>query len=238
MKEKMLTVVIIAGGLATRLHPITEDIPKSLVEVAGKPFIEWQLEHLKDQGIENVMVCLGHLGKMVIEFISSKNNFGLNINFSEDGPNLLGTGGSIKNALDYLDKEFFVLYGDSYLPIDFSDIQKSYFRQKKPALMTILKNNDQWDKSNIIYEKGEIIEYNKKFLKKEMQYIDFGLCILSKKTLKNYPSKSKFDIADVYESLSKKQQLGSYIVQTRFYEIGSIKGLEETESYFLSKETL
>ena len=238
MKEKMLTVAIIAGGLATRLHPITENIPKSLVEVAGKPFIQWQLENLKDQGINNVMVCVGHLGKMIIEFISSKNNFGLNINFSEDGPNLLGTGGSIKNASDYLGKDFFLLYGDSYLPVNFSDIQNSYFRQRKPGLMTILKNNNKWDKSNVIYEKGEILEYNKKVAKKKMQYIDFGLCILSKKTLKNYPSNSKFDIADVYESLSKKQQLGSYLVHTRFYEIGSLKGLKETESYFLSKEIL
>ena len=148
----MLPVVILAGGLATRMKPITEKIPKSLIEVNGKPFIIHQLNYLKSQGIQSVVLCIGHLGGMIQSLIGSGESLGLNIRYSLDGDKLLGTGGAIKKSLPLATKDFFVLYGDSFLPIHYKSVEDAYFLSKKNALITVVKNNNQWDRSNVEFE--------------------------------------------------------------------------------------
>jgi len=127
----MFSIAIIAGGLATRLRPITENIPKSLIEFSGKPFIFYQLEYLYKQGIKKVVLCIGHLGKIIQEKVGDGRYFNLDIKYSFDGDFPLGTGGSIKKALPMLDKNFFVLYGDSFLPINFNSVKEFYLQKKK-----------------------------------------------------------------------------------------------------------
>lgn len=232
----MFSVAILAGGLATRLRPITETIPKALVDVAGKPFIVRQLTYLREQGINQVVLCIGYLGDMVREVVGSGENFGLEVNYSEDGPKLLGTGGALSKAIPHLGDDFFVLYGDSFLPVDFSAVQESYKTCKKMALMTVLKNQNQWDKSNVFFVDGQLIEYNKRELRAEMTYIDYGLGVFSASVLKQWPIGQSFDLADVYNGLSLQGQLAGLEVYERFYEIGSHTGLKETEDYFLTKE--
>lgn len=231
----MLPVAILAGGLATRLRPITEKIPKSLVPVAGKPFICHQLNYLREQGLEKVVLCIGYLGEMIQEVVGNGENFGLSVNYSLDGSVLLGTGGALKQALPLLGDEFFVLYGDSFLPIDFSAVENFFLSCNKPALMTILRNANQWDKSNVIFRNGTLEEYNKSIYRTDMEFIDYGLGILSKSVLDKYPIAQPFDLADVYHSLSTEGNLLGYQVHERFYEIGSTVGLQETETYFLRK---
>lgn len=230
-----LPVVILAGGLATRLRPITEKIPKSLIEVASKPFICRQLEYLKSQGIQRVTLCIGHLGEMIELVVGSGSQFGLEITYSPDGPNLLGTGGAIKKALPLLDESFFVLYGDSFLPINYSPIEEDFRRSQKSALMTILKNSDQWDKSNVSYSEGVLVEYNKESPSSDMNYIDYGLGILSRNLFDCYEEGTNFDLSEIYRNLSNQSKLQGYPVNQRFYEIGSHKGLEETENFFKLK---
>jgi MurNAc alpha-1-phosphate uridylyltransferase len=232
----MLSVAILAGGLATRLHPITVTIPKSLVDVAGKPFIVRQLSYLRKQGISHVVLCLGNLGDMIRDVVGSGENFGLKVSYSEDGPNLLGTGGALARAISLLDDEFFVLYGDSFLPVNFSMVQEAYQESKKPAMMTVLKNQNQWDKSNVLFLNGQLIEYNKRAPRPEMIYVDYGLGVVAASVLKQRPVGQSFDLADVYQDLSLQGQLAGLEVHERFYEIGSHAGLKETEEYFLSKE--
>jgi MurNAc alpha-1-phosphate uridylyltransferase len=234
----MFPVAILAGGLATRLHPITETMPKALVDVAGKPFIVRQLSYLREQGINNVVLCIGYLGHMVREVVGSGESFGLEVSYSEDGPNLLGTGGALARAIPFLDDDFFVLYGDSFLPLDFHAVQEAYQMSKKPALMTVLQNRNQWDMSNVLFRAGELVEYNKREPRQEMSYIDYGLSIVSASVLKTYPFGQPFDLADLYHALSLKAQLAGYEVQQRFYEIGTHSGLKETEEYFLNKEKI
>ena len=156
----MLPVAILAGGLATRLRPITQTIPKALIEVAGKPFIHHQLDYLKKQGIEQVVLCIGYLGEMIQEVVGDGSTFGLRVIYSPDGPVLLGTGGALRQALPMLGEDFFVLYGDSYLPVDFRAVQEAYLASHQPALMTVLKNGDRWDKSNVLFDQGRLVEYN------------------------------------------------------------------------------
>jgi MurNAc alpha-1-phosphate uridylyltransferase len=232
----MFSVAILAGGLATRLRPITETIPKALVDVAGKPFIVRQLSYLREQGISRVVLCIGYLGDMVREVVGSGESFGLKVSYSEDGPNLLGTGGALAKAIPILGDDFFVLYGDSFLPVNFSAVQEAYEKSKRPALMTILKNQNQWDKSNVLFVDGRLLEYNKREPRVEMSYIDYGIGVVSSSVLKQRHVWQPLDLADVYQDLSLRGQLAGLEVNERFYEIGSYAGLKETEEYFLTRD--
>jgi NDP-sugar pyrophosphorylase family protein len=227
----MLPVAILAGGLANRLRPITEKIPKALIEVAGKPFIYHQLQYLHKEGIRKIVLCVGYLCEMIQEEVGDGSKFDLDITYSYDGDFLLGTGGSIKKALPLLDENFYVLYGDSFLPIHFSLVEESFIKSKKPALMTVILNENKWDKSNVIFKDGIVLEYNKKEPKSKMKFIDYGLGILSKSLFDKYEEKVAFDLADFYHLLSIENQLAGFEVKERFYEIGSHQGIKETELY-------
>lgn len=231
----MLPVAILAGGLATRLRPMTETIPKALIEVAGEPFICRQLDYLHAQGVRRVVLCIGYLGEMIQAVVGDGSKFGLNVSYSPDGPILLGTGGALKQAIPLLGKQFFVLYGDSFLPVDFGAVEQAFLESNKSALMTVLKNSDRWDKSNVLFHEGELVEYNKHHPRSEMLFIDFGLGVLTSRVLETYPAGKAFDLAEVYHKLSLQGQLSGYEVHERFYEIGSHNGLKETEAYFLKK---
>ncbi|WP_028893508.1 nucleotidyltransferase family protein [Syntrophorhabdus aromaticivorans] len=231
-----LPVAILAGGLSTRLGPLTKAIPKALIDVAGKPFIARQLDYLRRQGISRVVLCLGHLGEQVREFVGDGAAFGLEVSYSWDGRLLMGTGGALKRALPLLGKHFFVLYGDSYLLVDLGTVERGFVESGKPALMTVLRNDDQWDKSNVLFRDGSIIEYNKRKPGAEMKHIDYGLGVLSASLLENMPADSPFDLADIYHDLSAQGLLAGLEVSGRFYEIGSLIGLAETREYFRRKE--
>ena len=231
----MFSVAILAGGLATRLRPITEEIPKSLIEVAGEPFICHQLEYLRKQGINSVILCIGFLGEMIQEVVGDGSRWDMHVSYSPDGPALLGTGGALRQALPLLVEHFFILYGDSYLPIDFPDVEKIYAASGKKGLMTILKNQNRWDKSNVEFDAGQITEYNKTVIRPKMHYIDYGLGILQSTVLQAYPPRKSFDLSKVYNDLSLAGELAGYEVFERFYEIGSHQGIADTQAYLLEK---
>ena len=175
MNTKLFPVVILAGGLATRLRPITETIPKSLVDIHGEPFIAHQLRLLKHHGITEVLLCIGYLGEQIVDKIGNGDRFGVQVSYAFDGPKLLGTAGAIKQALRQLPEYFFVLYGDSYLPCNYAAIQKIFLNSGKQALMTVFKNQDQWDNSNVEFKYGQVMEYDKKNKTDRMHHIDLGL---------------------------------------------------------------
>jgi NDP-sugar pyrophosphorylase family protein len=232
----MMPVAILAGGLATRLRPLTETIPKSLVEVAGQPFILRQLAHLREQGVNKVVLCTGHLGHMIEAVVGDGRHLGLDVRISPDGQALRGTGGALMQALPLLGSEFFVLYGDSFLPIDFSPVAHRFLISKQPALMTVMRNIDRWDKSNVWFEGGRLVEYDKHAPRPEMAHIDYGLGILRASVLTDWPAPQPFDLADLYHALSKRGELAALEVTQRFYEIGSYAGLHDTHAYFAAKE--
>lgn len=236
----LLPVAILMGGLATRLRPLTLTIPKALVEVAGRPFVHRQLEYLHDQGIARVVLLTGHLGEQIEEAVGDGAQFGLSVCYSPDGPTALGTAGALKQALPLLGAEFFVLYGDSFLPIGYAPVQAAYLSSGKAALMTVLENADRWDKSNAHFEakpgSGVVTEYNKAAPRPEMRHIDYGLSVLSARALAEVPQGQCVDLAEVYQRLSLGGQLAGFEVTQRFYEIGSHEGLREAEHYFSLKE--
>jgi MurNAc alpha-1-phosphate uridylyltransferase len=231
----MLPVAMLAGGLATRLRPLTETIPKALVDVAGLPFAEHQVEWLRAQGIERIVFLVGYRGEMVRDALGDGARWGLSIAYVFDGPTLLGTGGALRRARGVLDDAFFVMYGDSYLDCDLRAIERAFRASGQPALMTVLRNENRWDASNVLFEDGRIVRYEKRHRTPEMQHIDYGLGIVSTAALDPYPPNEPFDLATVYQDLVANGRLAAYEVDARFYEIGSPEGLEETRAHLESR---
>lgn len=227
----MNQLVLLAGGKATRLRPVTQTIPKSMLEVAGKPFIAHQLELVRKNAIEKVLVCASFLGEQIKNYLGDGSRFGMSVEYSFDGDELLGTGGAIKKAMNMLDEQFYVMYGDSYLNTDFELINEYFFAQSKPALMTVYLNEGKWDNSNVLFEKGNLLKYDKVNRTSDMKHIDYGLGILPKQAFEEYNNKTVFDLSEVYGKLLKKDLLAGYEVKERFYEIGSFTGLEETDKF-------
>ena len=230
----MFPIVILAGGLATRLRPITEKIPKSLIEINGLPFVYHQLELLEKKGFKNIHFCLGFLGEQVEKTVKESEYFKrLSISFSYDGNTLLGTGGTIRKIINQLPEFFFVTYGDSYLDIDFNDIQEIFESKKQNynSLMTVYKNKDLFDTSNVIFENGLIELYSKLRKNSRMAHIDYGVGILCNKSMDIYDKNIIFDLAELYENLSLNKELYGYEVFQRFYEIGSLQGIEDLSNY-------
>jgi len=236
MIKKLPPIIILAGGLATRLRPITQKMPKAMIEVAGKPFIEHQLKLLREKGIDRVVLCVQYLSNEIEDFVGNGKNFGIDVIYSYDGEKFLGTGGAVLNALKYVEDDFFVLYGDSYLDINYSDVYNSYNQRPEGGLMTIIKNGDNWDKSNIIYKNNKIVEYDKNKKSPDMEYIDFGLGILTKKILNSFDNLDEFDLSIVYQKLIHNSDLAGYVADRRFYEIGSFDGIKDTENYIINRK--
>jgi MurNAc alpha-1-phosphate uridylyltransferase len=227
----MLPVAILAGGLATRLRPLTETIPKALIEIYGIPFVDWQLKLLSQRGIEEVVFCIAYKSEMIQDFVGDGSKYGIKVTYSEDGPTLLGTGGAIRKALPHLGDSFMVLYGDSYLPIDYRAVETAFRSAGKPALMTVYRNNGAFDASNVIFAQGVLQGYAKGVQTREMTHIDYGLSIFKASIFEVYPDGSPIDLSDICMSLSMAGLLAGYEVKERFYEIGSLTGIRDFSEY-------
>lgn len=234
----MLPVAILAGGLATRLRPLTEKIPKALIEVGGKPFIEHQLDLLQRSGCQRVVICVGFLGEMIETALGNGKKWGMDIYYVYDGKSLLGTGGALLKAAPYLGENFFVLYGDSYLNCDYLVIEKAFIESGKQGLMTVFRNKNQWDGSNILFKNKKIVSYNKQSPTSDMEYIDYGLGVFSSNVLASYSRDTFIDLANIYQELVAGDELAGFEVDQRFYEIGSPAGLDEMKGCFSVKEQM
>lgn len=222
-----MQMVILAGGLATRLRPLTESVPKSMVLIEGRPFLEYQVELLKRQGITDIVLCVGYLGDRIKEYFGGGERFGVQIRYSEEGERLLGTAGAIKKAEPLLADKFFVMYGDSYLLLDYAPIMHYFESFDRLALMVVFKNFDRWDQSNVIVEGNRVKVYQKGRKLPGMDYIDAGVSLLKKEALRGIPAAAVVDLVEFSQRLIEKGELLAYETQQRFYEIGSPQGLEE-----------
>jgi len=227
----MLPVAILAGGLATRLRPVTEKIPKALVEINGEPFLGHQLRLLSSSGIRRVTLCVGYLSEMIEAYTGDGGRFGLEVTYSPDGEVLRGTAGAVAHARPLLGESFFVLYGDSYLPCDYAAVERAFVESGKLALMTVYPNLDRWDSSNVRFEGGCLIAYDKHLRTPEMRHIDYGLGVFHASAFDGIPSEGTHDLADLYRGLLERGELAGLEVPERFYETGSFAGIEELSEY-------
>jgi N-acetyl-alpha-D-muramate 1-phosphate uridylyltransferase len=228
---------ILAGGLATRMRPLTERVPKALLDVNGRPFVDLQLELLARQGVTNAVFCVGYRGDAIRNHVGSGERWGIPCTFVDEGIDLRGTAGALRLALDRgaLEDRFLVLYGDSYLLADFRPVWARFVESSKPALMTVFKNLGRWDQSNVIFENGELKLYDKfaqPKLRKSMDHIDYGLSAFTRACIeREVPSDAKLDVADVFMRLSERGELAGAEVFSRFYEVGSPAGLDELKRF-------
>jgi NDP-sugar pyrophosphorylase family protein len=225
-----MQIVILAGGLATRLGELTKSQPKAMLMIQGRPFVEYQIELLRKQGVRNIVMCIGHLGERIESYLGNGGKYGVDIRYSrEDVP--LGTGGAIKKAEAMLNEEFFTMYGDSYLLLDLSSVY-SYFQTKnKLALMTVYQNYDSYDISNTAVSDCLVTRYDKKEKTEDMVYIDYGVHVFRKEALKLIPENCYYPMEDLFAILISQKQLLAYEVNERFYEIGSLQGLQDFGQY-------
>lgn len=234
MSAELPPVAILAGGLGTRLHPITQSIPKALVEINGTPFLEHQLRLLQRERISHIVMCVGYLGELIRDYAGDGTRYSLRIDYVFDGDMPLGTAGALKNALPVLDDEFFVLYGDSYLMCNYANVHRRFTDSGKSALMTVYRNEHSWDTSNVVYANGVVELYDKHNPLPEMVYIDYGLSLVRASVLEDTRPGTPTDLADIYRRLSLQGQLAGYEVSQRFFEIGTPDGVQQMEAYLNS----
>jgi NDP-sugar pyrophosphorylase family protein len=234
MSAALPPAMILCGGAATRLGPLTANIPKSLLLLNDEPFLVHQLRLLRENRIGRVVLCAGHLGGLIREYAGDGSRFGVGIQYSEDGPRPLGTGGAIRKALPLVGDQFFVLYGDSYLPCDYGRIAAAFSESGKPALMTLYRNENAYDSSNVEFGDGRIVRYDKQTRTPSMKYIDYGLGMFRKTVFEDLED-APLDLATVYFGLVERGDVAGLVMKERFYEIGSVAGLRETEDYLRTR---
>jgi len=227
----MFQVVILAGGFAKRLGPVTKKIPKALVNINGKPFIDWQLSLLASKGVKRVVFCVSHKSEMIESYLGDGSRFDLEVKYSKDGITQLGTGGAIKNALPFLDDSFMVLYGDSYLEMDYRKAQSEFETKGKTALTTVFQNSGEYDRSNIKFKNNVIEQYKKNHVNAEFKHIDYGLSFFKREVFTNQQFGMHFDLSEVFEDLSRRGELAGYEVFNRFYEVGSLQGIKDLSAH-------
>jgi|LakMenEpi03Aug12_release.lakeMendotaPanAssembly.Ray.scaffolds.fasta_scaffold339515_2 MurNAc alpha-1-phosphate uridylyltransferase len=227
----MLPIVILAGGLATRLGTLTAEVPKSLIEINGRPFIDWQMDKLVNAGYSYFVLCLSHKSNLIQNYLGDGTRWGVDIHYSLDGEIQLGTGGAVKKALPILGQKFAVTYGDSYLPINYSEIEGEFLLSGKKGLMTVYENTNKFDQSNVEYSTGSLHSYDKIMKNSRMRHIDYGLTYFRTEAFQDFEESISFDLSDIYFHLLKTEELGGFEVFERFYEIGSHQGIEDFSGY-------
>lgn len=228
-----MQMIILCGGLATRMGDPAKTIPKSMMDIDGKPFLQYQIENLKKHQINDIVLCVGHLSEKIKEYFGDGSKFWVNIQYSHDGEKPLGPIGALKKAEPLLNEIFFTMYGDSYVFLDFKKVYLHFLKQKKSALMTAYKNHDKYDKSNIVIKNEKITKYNEKKTK-DMIYIDYGVSIFRKQILELIPENTYFTTKDLFAKLIKQNELLAFEVRKRFYHIGNLEGLEDFKSHIHS----
>lgn len=221
----MYPVGILAGGLATRLHPLTASIPKSLIPINNRPFIDWQLDHLAISGVRHVVLLVGHLGDLIESHVGDGSRYGLLVNYSHDGDIKLGTGGAVIKALPLLGDCFSITYGDSYLPMNFSLAEDKFRESGKLGLMSIYRNQNPAHRNNVQYEHGRIIRYYKDSDSIDMNHIDYGFNLFRADAFRPYSEKVPLDLAQISQDLSISGELEGFEVEKPFFEIGSFEGI-------------
>jgi N-acetyl-alpha-D-muramate 1-phosphate uridylyltransferase len=227
-------VCILAGGLGARLGERVRDTPKPLLEVAGEPFLVHQLRLLADHGARAAVLCVGYRGEQVQERIG-KRRCGIEIRYSFDAePGRDGTLGAIRRASPLLGERFLVLYGDTYLRIDYRAVAREWRHSGLPAVMSVLHNEGRWDASNAVYRDGRVLRYDKRSPSAGMRWIDYGLGGLTASALERAPAPAR-DLATLYERLAERGELLGFPASARFYEIGTARALRETDAFLSAR---
>lgn len=231
-----LPCLVLAGGVGSRMRPLTDAIPKALIKIAGRPFIDLQLQRLAAQGVSDVVLSIGYLGQLLRTHVGDGSQLGITVRYVDEGDRRLGTGGAVRLAVDdgAVGEAFFLLYGDSYLDVDFSAAERAWRNSKRPALMTVIRNDNRWCPSNVDYRRGLVTLYDKRRPAASMRWTDYGLLVLTAAAVRqSIARESVTDLADALHAMSAHGDLAGLAVTRRFYEIGSPGGVQDLENHLL-----
>ncbi|CAN5789354.1 N-acetylmuramate alpha-1-phosphate uridylyltransferase [soil metagenome] len=227
-----MQAVVIAGGLATRMRPHTLTVPKAMLEVADRPFVDWLLERLASAGYDDVVFCIAHLGEQIEAHVGDGSRFGVRSRYSAEGKTLLGTGGALRSALPMLDETFLVTYGDSYLPFDYAGpLRDLRAHGDCDGVMSVYKNDGKWDASNTETDGTWIVRYEKGGTDMALDHIDYGAIALRRGIIEREASGVAFGLDRIQTALARERRLRAYVARERFFEIGSPDGLATLDSY-------
>jgi len=226
--------VILAGGVASRLGTHAGDLPKTLIPVGGRPFADHQLTWLAEQGVHDVVYCIGYRGDQIRDYVGTGERWGLQVTYVDEGSDLRGTGGALRLAYDVgvLAESYAVLYGDSYLRLDLPRVHEAFRASGRSALMTVVRNEGRWDRSNADFDGERVTSYSK--TEGDFEWIDYGLSILTREIVGEIPNDAPADLAELFTRLSRAGRLAGLEVTDRFYEVGSPEGLAELERFLTS----
>ncbi len=232
--------VVLAGGLATRMRPHTLTTPKAMLEVAGRPFIDWLLERLAETGVRDVVMCVAHLAEQIESHVGDGAQFGVQVRWAHEGPQLLGTAGAIRAALPWLAPTFLVTYGDSYLPFDYAEPLR--ILEANPdcdGVMAVFKNDGQWDSSNVVTDAAGqwALRYEKGVADPAFDHIDYGATALRREIIAALPAGQKLGLDAIQHDLAARKRLRAMRARERFFEIGSPEGLGALDAYLGSRPT-
>ncbi|MFC1985400.1 sugar phosphate nucleotidyltransferase [Chloroflexota bacterium] len=232
MVDKM-QAVILAGGLGTRLRPLTDRVPKVMVSVGGRPFLLHLIELLKRQGVDDIILCIGYLGHYIKEFFSSGKGFGIRIRYSEEKRSLLGTAGALKQAESLLDNHFLVINGDTYLPIDYRPAEAFFLKQNIKAVMIVYDNKDDTGvKNNVELDNSMVTRYDKESADSSLRYVETGALIIKREALALIQGEHPISLeTGLYPSLIRQKELIAYVTQQRFYDMGRPDQLKVFEEF-------
>lgn len=228
-----MQAVILAGGLGMRVRPLTLKTPKAMIPIMGKPYLEYQLQFIKNYNITNILLCVGYLGEKIQSYFGDGQPWGVRIKYYfEENP--LGTGGALRNARHLLDDCFFLIYGDSYLPIDYLSIEKKFLEIDKTVLMVLYDNQEDTSVPNNVSlnREGVVTHYEKDPHNRILQYVDAGVLALKKDILDMLPSDREVSLEkDIFPNLIARQECAGFVTQQRFYDIGTPERLKAFEDY-------
>lgn len=211
--------------------PLTKDTPKSMIPIEGRPFLEYQLDLFRRNGITDVVLCVGYLADKIMKYVDNGRRFKIKITYSVENDELLGTAGALKNAEPLLGEDFFLAYGDGYLQLEYAQVMKYFREHEELGMMVVYKNYDQYDRSNVSVEDGYVKRYDKSNCDTDVVFIDYGISVLRRKALDLIPPQTPMDLQDFYHDLITRGQLLAFETDRRFYEVGSFEGMKDFEQY-------
>ncbi len=230
-----MQAAILVGGLGTRLGSLTKSVPKPMVLVAGKPFLEHEIGLLKGGGIDDFVLCVGHLGEKVESHFGDGGRWGVRVRYSYDGPKLLGPAGALKKAEPLLDERFLVTYGDAYLRADYRRLMSALEKSGKLGAMAVYENHDRYGRSDVVVRDGMVARYQKSGKAPGMDWVNFGVSALRRSALSFVRAGRECGEEEFYGELIKRGELLAFPVKDRFYEIGTPESLKEFER-FISRQ--
>ncbi len=226
-----MQAVILAGGLGTRLRPLTESVPKPMVQINGRPFLEYEIELLKNVGVRDFVLCLGYKGQIIRNHFGDGSKFGARISYSFEGEKLLGPAGGLKNAEALLEDVFLVTYADGYLMMDYVKAWDFFLKSNRLGMMVVYENHNKFGKSDLVVKDGHVVKYDKRHQTHDMVWINFGVSYLRKEALNIIPQDQTFGEEEFYNELISRKELLAFETKGRFYEIGTPESLNEFASF-------